>query len=217
MGFDDIVIKDAHGSGRNIIPDQLPEYTRLIRGWSGHPYTMMQGLNSSFDAAFCIGYHSAGGSSKNPLAHTISLNVNSIKINGVKASEFLINSYISALENVPIVFISRDHNICNEALKINRNIITLAVLEGEGSSVASLSPQKTISELNKSIMQIPINKLNDFKIELPEVFNVEINFSNPYSAQKASFYPGVSKSKGLNINYETNSYMEVLTLFKYVL
>jgi D-amino peptidase len=29
------VVKDAHGSGRNIIAAKLPLQTRLLRGWSG--------------------------------------------------------------------------------------------------------------------------------------------------------------------------------------
>ena len=30
-----LTVKDAHGSGRNLVPDRLPTPTRLIRGWSG--------------------------------------------------------------------------------------------------------------------------------------------------------------------------------------
>ena len=42
-GAQEIWVKDAHGSGRNLLPDELPKEVRLIRGWSGHPYCMMQG------------------------------------------------------------------------------------------------------------------------------------------------------------------------------
>ena len=36
-GADEIWVKDAHYSGRNIFQDYLPKNTKLIRGWSGHP------------------------------------------------------------------------------------------------------------------------------------------------------------------------------------
>ena len=42
-GAQAIVVKDAHGTGRNILAEQLPAPTQLIRGWSGHPYGMVQG------------------------------------------------------------------------------------------------------------------------------------------------------------------------------
>src|ERR1700739_4578219 len=44
-GADEVVIKDAHGSARNLIVDQLPNYAHIIRGWSGHPDLMMFGLS----------------------------------------------------------------------------------------------------------------------------------------------------------------------------
>ena len=47
-----MVVKDAHGPGLNILPEELPEYVQLIRSWSGSPEMMVEGLDSSFDAAF---------------------------------------------------------------------------------------------------------------------------------------------------------------------
>ena len=42
-GATEILVKDAHDSARNIIPDQLPEQTRLFRGWDSTPAMMMAG------------------------------------------------------------------------------------------------------------------------------------------------------------------------------
>ena len=50
-----MVVKDAHGPGLNILPEELPEYVQLIRSWSGSPEMMVEGLDSSFDAAFFVG------------------------------------------------------------------------------------------------------------------------------------------------------------------
>src|SRR5512133_1123253 len=61
-GAEEVWVKDAHDSARNILAAQLPPQTRLLRGWSGHPYLMMEGLDSSFQAALMIGYHSRAGS-----------------------------------------------------------------------------------------------------------------------------------------------------------
>jgi D-amino peptidase len=85
-GATEIWVKDAHWTGRNLITAELPERVRLIRGWSGHPYGMVQELDDSFHALLMVGYHAAAGSDTNPLAHTITLGVTSIKINGQLAS-----------------------------------------------------------------------------------------------------------------------------------
>ena len=58
-GAELVVVKDAHGPGLNILPEELPEYVQLIRSWSGSPEMMVEGLDSSFDAAFFVGYHNA--------------------------------------------------------------------------------------------------------------------------------------------------------------
>ena len=37
-GATEVLINDAHHTGRNILISQLPEKARLIRGWSFHPF-----------------------------------------------------------------------------------------------------------------------------------------------------------------------------------
>ena len=39
-------VKDAHDSARNIDANQLPEATRIMRGWTGDPLSMMRPMNS---------------------------------------------------------------------------------------------------------------------------------------------------------------------------
>ena len=73
-GASEIVVRDAHEDGNNLDIWKLPENVTLIRGWSGHPYSMVYGIDPSFDAAIFIGYHSAASSEGNPLSHTESLN-----------------------------------------------------------------------------------------------------------------------------------------------
>jgi hypothetical protein len=45
-GATEIVVRDAHGSGRNILQEQLPREAKLIRGWSGHPYANILGVDT---------------------------------------------------------------------------------------------------------------------------------------------------------------------------
>ena len=81
-GAEEIVVKDAHDSARNIIAEEMPDEVTLIRGWTNAPESMMAGLDSSFDAVIYIGYHSGAYYDGNPLAHTMNTQNNYIKING---------------------------------------------------------------------------------------------------------------------------------------
>jgi len=69
-GATEILVNDAHGSGRNLLAEELPEQVRLISGWSEHPLLMVQELTREFRALLFIGYHSRAGSDGSPLCHT---------------------------------------------------------------------------------------------------------------------------------------------------
>ena len=112
-GAELVVVKDAHGPGLNILPEELPEYVQLIRSWSGSPEMMVEGLDSSFDAAFFVGYHNAAGEGGNALSHTINGGVvHRITVNGQPASEFLIYSWMAAWYGVPSVLLTGDKTLC---------------------------------------------------------------------------------------------------------
>ncbi len=104
-GADEVVVKDAHSTARNLILSKLPAYVSLIRGWSGHPDEMMFGIDKSFSAALYVGYHSKAGADANPLAHTLSGSVSRLLINGEVASEFTLNSPVLPVTTSPQCFL----------------------------------------------------------------------------------------------------------------
>ena len=132
-GFDDILVKDAHDSGRNIDPSKLPEQARIFRAWSRHPYSMMFGLDNSFDGVVFTGYHNAAGTNTNPLSHTMNRQNNYVTINGVVASELMINSLTAAYIGVPVYCVCGDKGLCDWIQSVNPNIEVVAVSEGTGN------------------------------------------------------------------------------------
>ncbi len=83
-GATDILVRDGHDTGRNILPDLLRPEARLIRDWSGGPLSMMEGIDKTFDAVVFIGYHARAGTPDAVLKHTMSLSIFDIVLNGVK-------------------------------------------------------------------------------------------------------------------------------------
>ena len=96
-GATEIWVKDAHGSGRNILQEALPREAVLVRGWSMHPYAMVQELDSSFDACCFVGYHGHASHPDNPLSHTNTGLWNRITVNGDDLSEYRQHAYTAAL------------------------------------------------------------------------------------------------------------------------
>ncbi len=86
-GATEIYIKDAHGSGRNLITSRLPEEVRIIRGWAGIRSVWFR--NSTIHLMPCclsVIIHAPG--QMRILAHTLRTAYDYININGVYASEF---------------------------------------------------------------------------------------------------------------------------------
>jgi len=216
-GAKEILVNDAHGVGRNIWFDGLPSNIKILRSVSGHPYNMMQGLDNTFDAALMIGYHSYAGSDRNPLAHTIDTDILYIKINGQYASELLINTYTAAYEGVPVVFVSGDFGICEEAKELNEYISVVATTEGFGEAVLSEHPEVIAKNIEKEVQKAIGKNYEICKIVLPNTFKVEISYVNHAKAFKASFYPGVNRVSSSNVIYESDNYFDVLRMLLFVL
>jgi D-amino peptidase len=216
-GAEELWIKDAHDSARNININKLPKNSKLIRDWSRHPFCMMQELDESFDAAILIGYHSGGSLSGNPLSHTLNNNkVSYIKINGEVASEFLINTYVASLVGVPVIFVSGDEELCEAANKTNKNIKTVAVKKGVGNSVISIHPELANERIKNSVQEALKGDYKNCFVKLPDSFKVEIGYLNHKHAYAASFYPGARLIDTMSISYEADDYFDVLRMFMFL-
>lgn len=216
-GAGEILVRDAHSTARNIDPSKLPEQVRLLRGWVGDPYVMMSGLDATFDGVFFTGYHSAAGTDGSPLSHTMNGANDYVMINGRYASEFLINSYIAAMLRVPVLFVSGDRELCEEARSLNTNIVTVAVSEGRGNASLSMHPEAAVRKIRSGAAEAMKGDFAKNLIRLPEEFKVEIRFKEHYHAYKGAFYPGAKQTGANTVVYEARDYMEVLKFFLFVL
>jgi len=215
-GATEFLVKDAHGSGRNLITAMLPEDVRLIRSWAGHPLCMVQELDESFDAVMMIGYHSAAGSEENSLAHTLSLDAIEITINGRRASEFLIHALASSMLGVPTVFVSGDKGLMEEIEGVNPRIGRCAVKEGRGQSTISTTPAAACRAIREGAERSLRGTPDEALLPLPESFLVEITYRDPNLACRHAWYPGATHVGDRTIRFETQEYFDVLRMLNYV-
>ncbi len=216
-GASEIFVKDSHDTARNIDPSKLPEKVKIMRGWARNPYVMMAGLDETYDGVFFIGYHCAGGTDGNPLAHTMNRQNEYVKINGEIASEFTINAYIAAFMNVPILMITGDKMICEEAKQLNPHMMTVEVSEGIGNASISIHPDLAIKKIKQNVRNVIGDDLSKYRIKLPEEFTVEIAFTEHYLAYRGSFYPGARQTGAKSVEYQSTDYMDVLRFLFFVL
>lgn len=217
-GASEIIIKDAHDSALNLIHSLLPEYTKLIRGWEGSVCSMMAGLDNSFDAVIFIGYHSPSRSSGNSLSHTMNTQIQYLKINGVIASEFLINALYAASLKLPIAFVSGDFELTQEVKALNGNIETVATKTGMHGATLSAHPSITNKKIYDGVLKgLQENNINKKIIALPDEFNIEIQYKSHIVAYNKSFFPGCKLIGTDTISFFSKNYYDCLVAFKFIL
>ncbi len=216
-GAKKIWVKDAHDTGRNLIPSRLPREVRLVRAWSEDPLPMMQELDDTFDAAMMVGYHAGAGRAASPLEHTYTRRFTHVRLNGKDASEFLLNAYYAAYRGVPVVLVAGDERQCDEARELVPQIAIVPVMHGIGSSTVSVHPLLACERIRDAAEAALRGDLSACRIDLPEQFEVEIGFQRHATAHRMSFYPRAARSGPAAISYETDDYFDVKRLLLFAM
>lgn len=215
-GAQEVVIKDAHDTARNILAGQLPDYARIIRGWSGHPDSMMFGLDDSFDAVIYTGYHGKAGANGNPLAHTSALVISRLIINGEVASELTYNAMTAKRYGVKSAFLSGDGDICREAAAMLPGIRTNPTLEGFGAAAVSISPAASCQRIREGV-EAALREGSGGMTALQGPYEVIIEFVNPTDAYRLSWYPNARLHGPRAIAFETTDSFEVSRALRFLL
>ncbi|MBE7065089.1 MAG: hypothetical protein E7384_04655 [Ruminococcaceae bacterium] len=211
-GAEEVLVRDAHGSARNLDHDGLPVGTQLIRGWAHDIYCMMTGIDrTKFDAAIFTGYHSGSKSGGNPLSHTMHRYLDTIKINGTNMSEFMLNAYTAGYFGVPVVFISGDEDICNKAKQFIPDITTVPVIEGIGGASICIHPAEATEKIYNGVKEALSNgKAGKCLVKMPSKFEVVITYVDHITAFHNSSYPGASLISDTKVRFCATDYLDVL-------
>lgn len=215
-GATEIVVRDAHDSGCNLIPGQLHRDAKLIRSWADGPLSMMEGIDRGFDAALLIGYHAKANTPNAVLKHTMSTRISDLRVNGLSLSEGTWNALIAGHYGVPIVFISGDKAVCDYSREILGEVETIAVKEGLGVATLNLHPNVAQEQIRQSVTKAlsQVEKYVPFTLS-PEYF-VEITFTHEEPAARGQWYPGAIRVDANTVGFRTNDFFECMRFFHLV-
>lgn len=217
-GANSITVKDAHGVGLNIFHEYLPEQAELIRGELRSPYSMIGGIDPSYDAVVFVGYHDAAGQAGNPMAHTISSRkIREITINDLPAGEFHIFSYAAASLGIPTAMISGDAAICAKAKAVQSEIETVVSKRGEAAAVICRHPKEVERSLEDTAKRALSGDLNRYRYALPQQFRVTVAYHKHFDAAHASYYWNTERVDAHTVRFTADDYSEVLRFFHFVL
>ncbi len=211
-GATEIVVRDAHGSARNILPDLLRPEARLIREWNS-PLSMMEGIDRTFDAVVFIGYHARAGTPNAVLKHTMSLSLFDVILNGVRVPEAAWNAAIAGYFDVPVVFLSGDSAIGRQIQEIIGPIETVAVKEGMGPAASMVHPVKSQEMIQKGVAAA-LRNLKATKPYKPAApYKLEIVFTDENLARRASLVPGATRTGERSVAFTSRDLLEIVADF----
>ena len=212
-GASDVIVRDSHGSARNILPEMLNKKAKLLRNWSGGPKMMMDGIDESFNAVVLVGYHAKAGTPDASLEHTMSGNVTDISINGVSLPEAGVNALIAGMFNVPVVCVAGDKALCEHVKKLFGEVETVAVKEGLGGATLGFHPEVSC-EMIKAGVEKALRNLGKYKpYKLASPYTMVLKLKNEESVYNAQFYPGAKRTGDWELTYTSNNLMDVIEAF----
>ena len=209
-GATEVVVRDSHGSARNILPDLLDPRAFLIRDWSGGPKSMMEGIDESFDAVVFIGYHAKAGTPDALLEHTTSGNVQAFTINGETYPEAGYNALIAGVYDVPVVFVAGDQAICEQVQGFLGEVATFATKKGIGAAAKNRHPEASREEIRAGVAEAVRNRSQYSPLQLQSPYTLVLRLKNEESVYNGSFFPGARRTGDWELTFTSDDFLDLM-------
>lgn len=208
FGYESILINDSHSKMNNILIDQLHPEAELITG-NVKPFSMMQGLDKTFDGVMFIGYHARAGQF-GVMSHAMNHAVRNFYINDNPIGEMGFNTYVAGFFGVPVLLVSGDDQAVQEAKELISNVTTVAVKETiSRSAVKSLTPKKAGTLLTEKVTQALEYRHQIQPLSPPENPILKIEFNNYGQAEWANLMPNTELVPGTTaVTYQAKDILE---------
>ncbi len=185
-----VTVSDSHGSEINLLADQLDRRAELITG-KPRPYVMMEGIDSTFDAVVFVGYHPRA-SSLGHIDHTLSYQIKRISLNGTEVGEDGINAALAAHFGVPVVFLSGDKAVTEQAAAAYPGIVTVAVKEAIGRfAIKTINPADAVARITAGVKDAVARAKSITPVGCSVPITIEFEVSHTGQSEVALLVPGM--------------------------
>ena len=203
----EILVNDSHGDMQNLLHTRLDPRVTYIQG-NIKPLGMVQGLDGSFDAAIFLGYHARAGTDGGFQAHTGSVSVKGLWLNGVEVGEGGLNAHYAGSHGVPVIVAAGDATFVKQfsALVSTRAVATK---EASGSQVARLvHPEVVRSRLRDATLEALAHLDGATPLQVSEPVNIRLRFASTTRADILQAIPGMRRVDGTTVEYDARDMTE---------
>ena len=200
-GVEEILINDAHGAGRTILPEELISGVHLARGINRPSWLL--GIAPRFDALVQVGMHAMGGTPNACLAHSMSKDTR-YRVNDEAIGEMEMAALLAGHLDIPWIFTAGDAHACRESVRWVPDIATAAVKEGLAEQCAiHLSPVDARNLIREQIQEaiIRAERISPLTIDGPTTIDIERDDPWP-----ATLKPGAERLDAFTLRYSGENF-----------
>ncbi|MEN4042485.1 MAG: M55 family metallopeptidase [Anaerolineaceae bacterium] len=204
-GADEVIIADGHGSGQNIMIEELEARAALHSG-NHAAFAMVSGIDTGVDAVFLVGYHARAGSSPAVLDHTWSSSrVFNAWLNGRVTGEIGLNAALCGHFGAPVLMISGDQTATAEAAEWIPGIEKAVVKQATSRYAAIALPPEKTGEIILAAAQRAVQRFLAGEGPQPIVASapvtVAVEFTNTGMADSAALLPGARRLEARKVEF----------------
>ncbi|MFF4453335.1 M55 family metallopeptidase [Streptomyces goshikiensis] len=215
-GADEVLINEAHWTMRNLLLEKLDARAELLTG-RHKTLSMVEGVqHGDVDGVAFVGYHTGAGT-EGVFAHTYLANsITGVWVNGVRASEGLLNAHVVAEYGVPVVLVTGDDLTCVDASGYAPDAVTVAVKDHVSRYAAVCrTPARTAADIRAAAQQATALAVRHEPVH-GGPFTVEVEFDAEHLTLAATVVPGVERSGERRVAYTSETMYEGIRAFKAV-
>ncbi len=215
-GADEVLINEAHSTMRNLLLEELDERAVMLTG-RHKDLSMVEGIqHGDVDGVAFVGYHAAAGAD-GVLAHTYLANsITAVRVNGERASEGLLNSFVAAQYGVPVVLITGDDRTCADAARYAPDAPSVAVKDCVTRYAAICRPPVVTASAIRQSAAKAVGLARRSQPRSDGEFGIEVEVDAAQLAQAAAIVPGVRRTGDRTIEYESSTAYDMIRCFKVV-
>ncbi|WP_329415135.1 M55 family metallopeptidase [Streptomyces sp. NBC_00704] len=215
-GADEVLVNEAHWTMRNLLLERLDERVEMLTG-RHKALSMVEGVqHGDVDGVAFVGYH-AGAGAEGVLAHTYLANsITGVWLNGVRASEGLLNAHVVAEYGVPVVLVTGDDVACEDALGYAPQAPKVAVKDHVSRYAAVCrTPARTAADIRAAAKTAAALAIRQEPV-VAGPFTVAVEFDAEHLASAATVVPGVEQVGERKAAYTGATMYEAIRTFKAV-
>jgi D-amino peptidase len=216
----EVLVNDSHGDMQNLLHTELDPRVTYIQG-AVKPFGMVQGLDSTMDAAIFLGYHARAGTPGGFLAHTGTGAVKGLWLGDLEAGEGDLNAAYAGALGVPVILAAGDSVFAAQFARTVPGAEVVATKVAETPQSARLVHPQVVRERLAAATKRALGRLGSARpLKVGTPVRVRLRLSETTIPALLEAIPGVRQVDGYTVEFVApgmrEAYRLIRLMYRYV-